>query len=123
MSHLPPQAGVIAIQQRDVRLHNESPTTAGWGDGHKESMPAGCPPLHHPQHAKPYKPQEDLQFLEVATGSRPCTAFVRGMLHEEVTWCLPLAWHSTDPTFTPCRSKGCRFNITSPLTDTWCPEW
>ena len=69
------------------------------------------------------KPQEDLQFLEVATGSRPCTAFVHGMLHEEVTWCLPLAWHSTDPTFTPCRSKGCCFNITSPLTDTWCPVW
>ena len=40
MSHLPLQAGVMVIKQRDIRLpnellHNESPTTAGWGDGHK----------------------------------------------------------------------------------------
>ena len=39
MSHLPPQAGVIAIKQRDLRLDNESPTTAGWGDSHKAE---GC---------------------------------------------------------------------------------
>ena len=35
MNHQPLQAGVIDIKQRDIRLHDESPTTAGWGDGHK----------------------------------------------------------------------------------------
>ena len=40
MNHQPLQAGVIDIKQRDIRLpnellHNDSPTTTGWDDGHK----------------------------------------------------------------------------------------
>ena len=39
MSHQPLQAGVTVIKQRDLRLDNESPTTAGWGDSHKAEGP------------------------------------------------------------------------------------